>query len=199
MITQNKTPRPNFAVEPPGNRWLRFLYPKMYVPSVTSIDPQQLYSRGIRCVLFDLDNTVVPRDKTCLSAEVAGWIKSLGERGIKVCVVSNNGPARLSRVAGIEEIPSVCRAIKPRKHPFRKAMKMLGVTPGETAVVGDQIFTDILGGNRLGLYTILVMPMPGKEYWATEMFNRRLERLVLSRIIQSGTGGGEPRSVGDKR
>ncbi len=180
----------DFAVVPPGNGLLRLLYPKMYVPTVTCIDPSQLYSMGIRCVLFDLDNTVVPRDQTCLSIEVAGWIKSLGDRGIKLCVVSNNGPVRLGRVAGIEEIPSVCRAIKPRKHPFRKAMKMLGVTSRETAVVGDQIFTDILGGNRLGLYTILVMPMPGKEYWATEMINRRLERLVLSRIRLAGTGGG---------
>jgi HAD superfamily phosphatase (TIGR01668 family) len=88
----------------------------------------------------------------------------------------------------MEQIPSVTRAIKPRKSPFRRAMKMLGMTPGETAVVGDQIFTDILGGNRLGLYTILVVPMPGKEYWATELINRRLERLVLWRIRQRSAG-----------
>lgn len=162
--------------------WLGLLYPKMYVSSVTDIDPEDLYSRGIRCVLFDLDNTVVPRDKNELPPEVACWIGKLREKAIKVCVISNNGPGRVSRVSGMEDIPSVCRAIKPRKHPFRKAMNMLGVMPEETAVVGDQVFTDILGGNRLGLYTILVVPMPGKEYWATEMINRRLERLVLSRI-----------------
>ncbi|MCL6477029.1 MAG: YqeG family HAD IIIA-type phosphatase [Peptococcaceae bacterium] len=171
---------------------LGLLYPKMYVPSVTHIDPDGLYARGIRCVLFDLDNTVVPRDKYDLPPEVAGWINRLKEKGIKVCVVSNNGPERIRRVAGMEGIPSVCRAVKPFKHPFRKAMKMLGVTAGETAVVGDQIFTDILGGNRLGLYTILVAPMPGKEYWATEMFNRRLEKLVLNRIRRKTTLGGLP-------
>lgn len=173
----------------PSRRWLGLLYPEMYVPSVTEIDPDFLFDRGIRCVLFDLDNTVVPRDRDDLSPGAAGWIVGLREKGIKVCVISNNGPERISRVFGSEGIPSVCRAVKPRKHPFRKAMKMLGVTPGETAVVGDQIFTDILGGNRLGLFTILVEPMPGKEYWATEMFNRRLERLVLKRIRKKASPG----------
>lgn len=180
---------------PPGSRFSglwELLCPKMYVPSVVHINPEDLYARGIRCVLFDLDNTVVPRDKTDLPPEVAGWIKRLTEKEIKVGVVSNNGPDRIRKVSGIGEIPAVCRAVKPRKHPFVKAMKMLGVTPEETAVVGDQIFTDILGGNRLGLLTILVVPMPGKEYWATEMFNRRLERLVLKRIKSNFPPGGQP-------
>lgn len=171
-------------------KWLKILYPNMYVPSVLDIDPNDLYTRGIRCVLFDLDNTVVPRDKNDLTPDVAAWIKKLGDKGIKVCIISNNGPDRLGMVAGIEEIPAVCRAIKPCKHPFKKAMKMLGVTQRETAVVGDQIFTDILGGNRLGLYTILVEPLPGKEYWATKMFNRRLERLILAGIRQNKPTGG---------
>lgn len=167
---------------PRASRLTGLLYPKMYVSSVTHIEPEGLYKRGIRCVLFDLDNTVVPRDEDDLPPEVAGWINKLIAQGIKVCVVSNNGPERINRVAGIEEIPSVCRAVKPLKQPFRRAMNMLGVTPEETAVVGDQIFTDILGGNRLGLFTILVVPMPGKEYWATQVLSRRLEKLVLKRI-----------------
>ncbi|MFZ5645753.1 MAG: YqeG family HAD IIIA-type phosphatase [Bacillota bacterium] len=168
----------------------KYLYPKLYVPTVTVIDPEKLYNKGIRCVLFDLDNTVVPRDKNDLPPEVQGWIGKLLEKGIKVCVVSNNGPERIRRVSGMEDIPSVCRAIKPRKRPFLRAMEMLGVTPAETAVVGDQIFTDILGGNRLGLFTILVVPMPGKEYWATELINRRLEKLVLWGIKSKISGKG---------
>jgi HAD superfamily phosphatase (TIGR01668 family) len=170
--------------------WLKLLYPKKYVASVAQIDPGELYHHGIRCVLFDLDNTVVPRDESDIPPEAAAWLKSLKEKGIKVCIVSNNGPDRLGRVAGIEEIPSVSRAIKPFKHPFRKAMKMMEATEKETAVVGDQIFTDILGGNRLGLYTILVDPMPGKEYWATELLNRRLEKLVVARIKKENQPGG---------
>lgn len=160
----------------------RLLYPKMYVPSVLDINPEYLYNKGIRCVLFDLDNTVVPRDKDDLAPEVSGWINSLREKGIMACIISNNGPERIRRVSGMKDIPAVYRAVKPLRHPFLKAMRMMGASREETAVVGDQVFTDILGGNRLGLYTILVVPMPGKEYWATAMFNRRLERFVLNRI-----------------
>ena len=163
-------------------KFLRLLYPKMYVPSVVHINLDNLYAKGIRCVLFDLDNTLVPRDKIELSPEVASWFNGLKEKGIKTCIISNNNPTRVGRVSGMDDIPRVCRAVKPRRNSFRKAMQMLDVKPEETAVVGDQIFTDILGGNRLGLYTILVVPMPGKEYWATEILNRRLERPILRSI-----------------
>ncbi len=183
---------PSLGLQPGSSGLWGLLFPKMYVPSVVHIDPDELRAMGIRCVLFDLDNTVVPRDKIDLQPEVAGWIRSLREKGIKACVVSNNGPDRIRRISGMEDIPSVCRAVKPLKNPFRKAMRMLGVAPEETAVVGDQIFTDILGGNRLGLYTILVSPMPGKEYWATELINRRLERLVLKRMKGKLNRGGQP-------
>lgn len=187
---ESKTPDRDSGC-PPTGWWRRLLYPRMYVSSVDRIDPGDLFDRGIRCVLFDLDNTVVPRDSTELPPEAAGWIKRLREKGIKTCVISNNGPERIRRVSGMEDVPSVCRAVKPFKQPFRKAMKMMGASPEETAVVGDQIFTDILGGNRLGLFTILVVPMPGKEYWATEMFNRRLERPVLRRMKKQFPPGGE--------
>ncbi len=150
--------------------------------SVTNIDIDALYDMGIRCVLFDLDNTLLPRDKTQLSEEVSLWLKKLADKGIKACVVSNNSPGRIQKIAKICHMPYVCKAVKPRRECFRKAMDMLGVSAGETAVVGDQIFTDILGGNRMGLYTILVVPMPGKEYWATQLINRKLEKLVMKKI-----------------
>lgn len=167
----------------------RLLYPKLYVSSVRQIDLDALWERGIRCVLFDLDNTVVPRDVSQFSPEITRWFEDLRKRGFKTCIVSNNGPGRVHSLAGPMNLPFVCRAVKPRKRPFIRAMELLGVSPGETAVIGDQIFTDILGGNRLGLYTILVVPMPGKEYWATELINRRLERLVLSRLNKNASSG----------
>lgn len=158
----------------------KLLYPKLYVPSVHDINLDDLLGRGIRSVLFDLDNTLVPRDVNRFSPEIACWFRELKDRGFKLCIVSNNSPGRVCSLAGPMDIPYVCRAVKPRKRPFRRAMELLGASPGETAVIGDQIFTDILGGNRLGLYTILVVPMSGKEYWATELINRRLEKIVLA-------------------
>lgn len=160
----------------------KLLFPKMYVHSVLNIEPDELYNKGIRCVLFDLDNTLLPRDKSQISIEVSQWLQKLLDKNIKACVVSNNSAERIQSIAGICHIPFICKAAKPRRNPFRRAMEMLGVEAKETAVVGDQIFTDILGGNRLGLYTILVVPMPGKEYWATTMINRRLEKLIIKKI-----------------
>lgn len=161
---------------------LRLLYPKLYVPSLFHIDLNKLEKMGIRGMLFDLDNTIVPRDCHQFSPAVSRWLKELQRRGFKLCIVSNNGSTRVNALAGQLGVPTVVRAVKPRKRPFLRALEILGISPHETAVVGDQVFTDILGGNRLGLYTILVMPLPGKEFWATELINRRLEKLVLCRF-----------------
>ncbi|HHW74588.1 MAG TPA: HAD hydrolase-like protein, partial [Firmicutes bacterium] len=76
-------------------------------------------------------------------------------------------------------------AVKPRRRAFRKALQILDLTASETAVVGDQIFTDVLGGNRLGLYTILVTPINDKEFIWTRMI-RCLERFVLKRLQRQG-------------
>ncbi|HBC94015.1 MAG TPA: YqeG family HAD IIIA-type phosphatase, partial [Pelotomaculum sp.] len=85
-------------------------------------------------------------------------------------------------VAGLLGLPAVHRAVKPLVGPFRRAMGMLGTKPAETALIGDQIFTDIFGGNLCGLYTILVVPLQGKEFWGTRLFSRPLEKIVLARL-----------------
>jgi HAD superfamily phosphatase (TIGR01668 family) len=167
------------------------LFPNVYVDSVHHIDTGYLSSRGIRGLLFDLDNTLVPRDADVFSPGIISWFAELQAKGFRICVVSNNGPKRLQNLAESLDLPFICRAVKPRKRPFKKAMEITGTSPGETAVIGDQIFTDILGGNRLGLYTILVAPLPGKEYWATELINRRLERLVIRRLKRNRPAGFE--------
>lgn len=157
----------------------KVFYPKLYVAKLFDIDFNGLQSKGIRGILLDLDNTIVPRDEDCCSNEVTRWLKDLQKRGFKLCIVSNNLPARVQALASSFAVPAVYRAVKPTKRPFLKAMELLGTTPRETAIIGDQIFTDVFGGNRLGLYTILVVPLPGREFWATRMFNRRLEKLIL--------------------
>ncbi|MGQ9557702.1 MAG: YqeG family HAD IIIA-type phosphatase [Desulfurispora sp.] len=167
---------------------LNLLFPRQYVTSVLQINLDDLERRGIKALLFDLDNTIVPRDQNHLPADIIAFFHRLSRRGFKACLVSNNYPERVGPLAGQLGIPTIHRAIKPRKKPFRKAMRLLGVTPQQTAVVGDQIFTDILGGNRLGLYTILVTPLPGKEYWATQLISRRLEKIVLALYRHRLTG-----------
>lgn len=160
----------------------RLLFPDMYVPSILEIKPEELRKNGIKALLMDLDNTIVPRDCNKFSSEIKDWLMDLKVKGIKLCIVSNNSTTRVNSLAGPLQIPCVVRAVKPRRQPFLRALAILGVSAKETAVVGDQIFTDILGGNRLGLFTILVVPMEGKEFWATKLINRRLEKMIINRI-----------------
>lgn len=161
---------------------LRLFYPKMYVSSITEIKPEVLKELGIRGVLCDLDNTVVRRDSEKFAPEVAEWLSDLLRRGFKLGIISNNSSRRVKAVAGSMALPYVYRAVKPLAGPFRRAVQMIGTSPGETALVGDQIFTDILGGNLAGLYTILVVPLNGREFWGTRLFSRPLEKIVLARL-----------------
>ncbi|MEW6275054.1 MAG: YqeG family HAD IIIA-type phosphatase [Bacillota bacterium] len=157
----------------------RLLFPRLYVPSIFEIDLDWLHQQGIRGLMLDLDNTIICRNLEHFSAGIVAWIKELKRKNFRVCIISNNLPKRVYALAQELDLPAVCQGIKPLAAPFRRALGVLGTAPQETAIVGDQIFTDILGGNRLGLYTILVNPLPGKEFWATRLINRQLEKLVL--------------------
>ncbi|RJQ30639.1 MAG: YqeG family HAD IIIA-type phosphatase [Peptococcaceae bacterium] len=156
--------------------------PKAYVSSVFDVDLQQMTRQGIKGIFLDLDNTIIRRDVALFSPDMVRWLQELRCRGFKVVVVSNNSHKRVSDLVDPLGIPAVCRAVKPWKRPFRRALEILGTEPRETALIGDQIFTDIFGGNRMGLYTILVKPMPGREFWGTKLFSRQLEKLILKRI-----------------
>ena len=166
--------------------FFRCLFPRLYVPSLLALDLDSLRDLGICGLLLDLDNTIICRDAGCFSAEIVSWIEKAKEKDFKICIISNNRPQRVLGLAQKLDLPAVCRGVKPFSAPFRRALAALGTAPVKTAVVGDQIFTDILGGNRLGIYTILVAPLPGKEFWATRLINRQLEKLVLWWIKRAG-------------
>lgn len=156
------------------------LLPRLYVSSLFDINPETLYQKGIRGILFDLDNTIIPRNSDVFSDEIRNWITEVRcQYKLKACIISNNKSKRVNALAKDLGLPAICRAVKPCRKSFCDAMKLIGTSPSETAVIGDQVFTDILGGNRAGLYTILVVPMPGKDFWVTRMINRRLENIIL--------------------
>jgi len=161
---------------------LKIFYPKMYVTSVTEIKPEILKDLGIKGVLFDLDNTIVRRDSDRFTPDVAEWLSELRSLGFKLGIVSNNSRKRVGAIAGSLAMPGVHRAVKPWVGPFRRALRLLGTSSRETALIGDQIFTDIFGGNLTGLYTILVVPMQGKEFLGTRLLSRPLEKVVLARF-----------------
>jgi HAD superfamily phosphatase (TIGR01668 family) len=160
---------------------LRLLTPDITVAHVRDVTPALLRERGIRAVISDLDNTLVRWRGEDITDEITAWLRLLRASDISVCIASNTRHlTRLERLAaqmGILHVPG--NAVKPRRRGLRRALALLQATPGETAMVGDQLFTDILAGNRLGLTSILVNPLSAHEFIGTRLISRTAERLVL--------------------
>lgn len=156
-------------------RWLR---PSSQVSTVYDIDLPALRARGIRGLILDLDNTIVPWGAREVSPKLPVWIAAARDADLQLCIVSNNMGRRVTAIAKRLGLPVVAGALKPRRRALRRALVVMGTTPEATALVGDQLFTDILGGNRLGLHTILVRPQGRKEFGFTRLV-RLIERLLL--------------------
>lgn len=134
--------------------------PRGVYPSVTDIDPQALAAKGVRLVLADLDNTLVPYKVIRPSPEIVAWKEKLDAAGIALFLLSNSRkPGRAQAFARQLGIPCQGHSGKPKKAGYRKAMERLGVTPAQTVMVGDQIFTDTLGANNAGVTPLLVEPI----------------------------------------
>ncbi len=164
---------------------LRALCPDEAHGRLVDIDLERLVQRGIRALILDLDNTLVKWHEAEIPPEVDRWVGEAKAKGFKLCIASNALPDRVRLIAGRLGIPYVSGALKPRRTPFRKAMMRMDADSGETAVVGDQIFTDVLGGKRLGLYTILTRPLSRKEFPTTRIL-RGLENWVIGKLIEEG-------------
>ena len=134
--------------------------PRGVYPSVTHISPRALADRGVKLVLADLDNTLVPYKVTEPPAEVTAWKKALEAAGITLFLLSNSRkPGRVRSFAEKLGIPCQGCSGKPKKAGYLKAMERMGCTPEQTVMVGDQIFTDTLGANNAGVTPLLVEPI----------------------------------------
>lgn len=157
-----------------------FLQPDLYSPSLLDIDLQLLKAKKIKGILCDMDNTLISWEKEEILPPIVEWFQEIKEMDFTLCLVSNGLEKRVKAISLVLDIPYVARAVKPRKGPFQKASQILNLHPKEIAVIGDQIFTDILGGNRMGMFTILVDPMSKKELPNTRVI-RYLERIIFPR------------------
>jgi HAD superfamily phosphatase (TIGR01668 family) len=160
----------------------QLLTPSLFVKSIYDVPPDWLKARGITSIITDLDNTLVPWRDYTVAEELADWFDSLHRRGYKTLILSNARPAptivELSRKLNTKLIVG---AKKPVSCFFRRALELLGSKPHETCVIGDQLFTDVLGGNLVGCHTVLVERIGHKEFVGTKIM-RLLERLVRKRI-----------------
>lgn len=165
-----------------ANFW-KFLTPTQVVQSVKEVDPKELKAKGIRAIITDLDNTLVPWRHYEITPGVIEWLAHLEVEGIKICIASNTiHTERLKQLADTMNIPFVDRVQKPRRGGFLRAMQLMGSNTEETAVFGDQIFTDVLAGNRIGLMTILLRPPLSKEEFFSTQMVRYIENAVIRRL-----------------
>jgi HAD superfamily phosphatase (TIGR01668 family) len=167
-------------------RMFQRLLPDQIVHAVFDIDLDDLQTRGVRGIITDLDNTLVSAKTPLATPELITWLERVRMIGFKVVILSNNNLSRVSKFAEPLDIPFVNAARKPSKIAFRKALEKLQLTPDQAVVVGDQMLTDVLGGRRMGLHTILVTPIElGEEGFMTR-FNRKIEKIALARLRRKG-------------
>ena len=141
---------------------LEMLYPRRYEVSAYVIPFDHYYAKGIRGVIFDIDNTLVPHDAPA-DAYAAALFQRLHEMGMKTCLLSNNKEPRVKPFADRVDSPYIFKAGKPGVCGYEKAMERMGTDRKDTMFVGDQLFTDVYGANRAGIYSILVKPINPKE------------------------------------
>lgn len=138
---------------------------------------ERLYQKGIRGIIFDIDNTMVEHGAP-VNGKAILLVRRLREKGFSVCFLSNNKEPRVKSFCEPLGAQYIYKGGKPKREGYEKAMKLMGVTKEQTVSVGDQIFTDIWGANRAGVYTVLVQPI-GKKEEIQIVLKRYLERIVL--------------------
>lgn len=159
------------------------LYPDLVYDKINDIDLEMLRSKGIKAFILDIDNTlVVPH--TDPDENAVSFVNKLKEKNFKVIIVSNNIYERAERFAKGVGCGFVCDKNKPSKKPFISALGKINAKAAETAVVGDQLFTDVLGGNRMKMTTILVSPVTeDKEFFVR--LKRMAEKPFLKKIMKN--------------
>ncbi|MFN8471268.1 MAG: YqeG family HAD IIIA-type phosphatase [Anaerolineae bacterium] len=160
---------------------LTIFTPDLIVPSVCDIPLPDLAGRGIRGLFFDLDNTLLAHRGDEFETTVTDWLKHAAGENFHLYIISNGPPSRTLRLAEKVSLPAVYHSGKPGVRGLRQALDALALEPKQAAMIGDQIFTDVWAGSRLGLYTILVTPINADEPWNVRI-KRPLERFVLRRI-----------------
>ena len=157
---------------------MNYFYPDVYQKSIYTINYDKLKENGIKCLLFDLDNTLVPVKAKMTTREVETFIRRLCQNKFTVILMSNSPKKRVSLFKKSLDIPVFSFSMKPLKRKYKKMLKEYGFDLSEVACIGDQIMTDIWGANRMGFTSILVDKMTKEDFKWTKL-NRIVESLIL--------------------
>jgi len=158
------------------------LAPDYYYESVFQIPYDELFKKNIRGLIFDIDNTLTRFDEKHPPAKIVALLKKLERMGFRICLCTNNTNKRLLSFSENLNYPGIANAIKPLARGLRYAMKTMGTSPTNTAIIGDQLLSDIWAGKNAKITTILVKPITDKDFFFVKI-KRVVERFMLKKFF----------------
>lgn len=162
--------------------WLAKFYPDQWLDSAYTIPYQDWYDKGKRGLIYDVDNTLVPHGAPATEESVA-LFKQLHEMGYKTLLISNNRKARVEPFARAMETDYISMANKPFEGNYHKGCRIMGLSEDQVLFIGDQLFTDVWGAKKAGIFSILVDPIDPREEIQI-IIKRRLEKIVLRKYLK---------------
>ena len=159
---------------------LSFL-PKFIYPKLTDIKPHFFSAQGIKLILLDFDNTMLPYTSNEPSQELLNWIEEMKRSGFTLCIVSNSHKERVPQFCAQYGLDCVTGAKKPQTKGIKEAMRNHRYRNVQTALVGDQIFTDVLGANRANITSIIVKSIHNHNFWLKLRHVFEVPFLVMAR------------------
>lgn len=159
---------------------LNVFLPDMYKKDIFDIDYKKLKEEDIKCILFDLDNTISPAKEVIYKDDVKDLFEKL-KKDFKIIIFSNNFPKRVSKFAKYYDVDYACLSLKPLLYKYIYIKLKYNLKSKDLVSIGDQIVTDIFGGNKSGIYTILVDPVSAEDEMGTYI-NRKVESLILNKF-----------------
>lgn len=155
------------------------LYPDMYIKSIEYLPLKELKHRGIEALVFDIDNTIAPYDVAEPDDWALGILNKIKREGFKICLLSNNNEERIKIFNRKIGAYAYWKAGKPGIKTLKMAMEAMGTDKNSTAIVGDQVFTDVWCGHNAGILSIMTAPICGRDQFVTKI-KRPLEKIVMS-------------------
>lgn len=164
---------------------MNYFYPDIYSKSIYTINYDKLIDMGIKCLLFDLDNTCIPYTEKNPTKELKEHFDKLKDMGFKLIIFSNSPKNRLEPFKKKLNVDCCAKAGKPKKNKFIKILKICNMNLSDVAIIGDQLVTDIYGGNKVGITTILVNPISNFDMKLTKIF-RLIEKMEIKKMTKKG-------------
>lgn len=157
------------------------LLPKIIAPSLTDLTPELLHRHGIRLLMLDFDNTIVPYTTDIPQAQMERWLEEMNQSDIAVCIVSNSKRDRVPKFCAARNLDCITHARKPFSKGIRACLDKYNIPASQAALVGDQIYTDTLGANGCGVTSILVTAIDNHNFWLKARHVLELPFIVMAK------------------